>query len=178
MRVLVARIGRPHGLAGDVTVSVTTDEPELRLAAGATVILVRDGGETSTRIDRARLISGRLVVRLAGIEDRGAAEESRGADLYADVDPDARPSGEDEWYDRQLIGLACRGTAGNTLGEVIGVEHPPGHDLLVVRLTDERVARVPFVSAMVPVVDEQGLVIDPPAGLLDEESAETGEDRR
>ena len=35
MQLVVARIGRAHGIKGDVTVEVRTDEPELRLAPGA-----------------------------------------------------------------------------------------------------------------------------------------------
>ncbi len=34
MQLVVGRIGRPHGIRGDVTVEVRTDDPELRFAAG------------------------------------------------------------------------------------------------------------------------------------------------
>ena len=33
-RLLVARIGKPHGLRGEVTVQTHTDDPEARYAPG------------------------------------------------------------------------------------------------------------------------------------------------
>jgi 16S rRNA processing protein RimM len=163
MRVRVARIGKPFGVAGLVTIHVLTDEPQTRFQPDA--VLWCDGREL--RIDIVRRSGGRWVLGFAGIGDRDEAESLRGGDLYADVVADARPEHPDEWYDRDLIGLPCRGPAGQELGVVVAVEHPPAHDLLVLRTLAGHDARIPFVAAIVPAVSPSGIVIDAPPGLLE-----------
>lgn len=165
--LVVGRIGRPHGVRGEVTIDVRTDEPETRFAAGTTVATdpVTAGPLT---IERARWHSGRLLVRFAGIGDRDAAEELRGTWLVVDpgdISPSADP---DDFHDQELIGLAVVTADGADVGQVSDVLHH-GQDLLVVRgAGGEKL--VPFVAALVPEVDVPGgrLVIDPPPGLLDE----------
>lgn len=162
MQVRVARIGKPFGVAGEVTVRLFTDEPERRLAAGS--VLFSDSGEFS--IDRSRQHGNTWLLHVNGVNDRNAAEALRGTELYAEVPADEEPSGEDEWFDRDLIGLPCRETTGQSVGEIVAVEHPPAHDVLVIRTTAGHEARVPFVSAIVLEVDAAGVLLDPPGGLL------------
>jgi 16S rRNA processing protein RimM len=165
--LVVGRIGRPHGVRGEVTIDVRTDEPENRFAVGAT--LATDPATAGPlTVERARWHSGRLLVRFAGIGDRTAAEQLRGTWLV--VDPgDIPPSDDpDDFHDQELIGLAVVTADGTDVGQVTDVLHH-GQDLLVVRgAGGERL--VPFVAALVPEVDVPGgrLVIDPPPGLLDE----------
>lgn len=166
MRVRVARIGKPFGLAGDVTVQVFTDEPEARFAEGSLLVVADHDGAETLRVDRARGQGQRWTLGFVGIDDRDAAEALRGTQLYADVPADARPEGSDEWYDRQLIGLPALSPAGESLGSIVGVEHLPAHDLLLVRTEAGHVGRVPFVAGIVTDVTPGGVVIDPPGGLL------------
>ncbi|TDC44430.1 ribosome maturation factor RimM [Actinomadura sp. KC345] len=165
--LVVGRIGRPHGIRGEVTIDVRTDEPETRLAAG-TRIDTDPAATGPLTIERARWHSGRLLLRFAGIADRDAADRLRGTWLVVDpgdIPPSADP---DEFHDQELIGLAVVTAGGTDVGEVADVLHH-GQDLLVVRgPAGEKL--VPFVAALVPEVDVPGgrLVIDPPPGLLDE----------
>ncbi|MFV2174985.1 ribosome maturation factor RimM [Actinomadura sp. LOL_016] len=165
--IVVGRVGRPHGIRGEVTLDVRTDDPDARFAPG-TEIATDPPSAGPLTIERARLHSGRLLVRFAGIADRDAAEELRGIWLVVDPD-DIRPSDDpDEFHDRELIGLAVVTTDGADVGRVADVLHH-GQDLLVVRGPGgERL--VPFVAELVPEVDVAAgrLVIDPPPGLLDE----------
>lgn len=162
-QVIVGTIGRPHGVRGEVTVRPRTDAVAQRFAAGAFL----RAGERTVQVDRHTLAQGRLVVAFAGVTDRDGAEALRGLDLWADagtLEVDA-----DEFRDTDLIGLAVHDPSGNVLGEVVGVEHPPAQDLLVVRTASgERL--VPFVSVLVPEVDLAAgrIVIDPIPGLLSE----------
>ncbi|XRQ03802.1 ribosome maturation factor RimM [Actinomadura welshii] len=164
--LVVGRIGRPHGIRGEVAIDVRTDEPDSRFAAGTKVLT--DPADTGPlTIERARRHSGRLLVRFAGIGDRDAAEALRGTWLV--VDPgDITPSADpDDFHDQELIGLAVVTTDGDDVGEVADILHH-AQDLLVVRgSAGEHL--VPFVAAIVPEVDVPGgrLVIDPPPGLLD-----------
>jgi 16S rRNA processing protein RimM len=83
------------------------------------------------------------------------------------------PEDEDEFHDHVLRGMAAVLVGGEPLGEVVDVLHLPHGDVLVVRRHDGpgpgTELLVPFVKAMVPVVDVAGrrLEIDPPEGLLD-----------
>ncbi|MGC3993714.1 MAG: ribosome maturation factor RimM [Propionicimonas sp.] len=162
-RVIVGTIGRPHGLRGQVTLRPRTDSVEERFATGARV---EAGGRTLT-VTSHSFQQGRLVVGFAGVADRTAAEALRGLDVWAQGAVEA--VADDEFHDTALIGLAAVDPAGTRLGEVIGVEHNPAHDLLVVR-TPSGDRLVPFVAALVPEVDPAAgrLVIAPIPGLLDE----------
>jgi 16S rRNA processing protein RimM len=150
VEVVVGLIGRAHGIRGDVTIDVRTDEPERRFAVGQT-LRAEDGLRTFT-VASARDHSGRLLVHFEQLPDRTAAEAARGIVLVADVDPAERPEDEEEFYDRQLIGLEVRAVDGAHVGTVTDVLHLPLQDTLEVD-TDDGVRLIPFVSAVVPRVD-------------------------
>ena len=178
MQLVVARIGRAHGIKGEVTVEVRTDEPESRLGPGA--VLATDPPTAGPlTIERGRVHSGRLLLRFEGVQDRTAAEALRNTLLIAEVDPDEQPEDPDEFYDHQLTDLDVVTSAGVSVGRVEEVAHPPGQDLLVVRREDGSEALIPFVTEIVPEVDlaAQRIVVDPPPGLLDEVPAEPGPGR-
>ena len=170
MEVIVGRIGRPHGIKGDVTVEVRTDDPEGRLAPGTTVRTDPAAAGPLTIAD-GWVHGGRLVLRFEGHDDRSAAERLRGVLLVAEVDPAARPEDPEEFFDHQLVGLAVRTAGGEAVGTLHEVLHLPGQDVLAVRRPGGDEVLVPFVAALVPVVDVDGgeIVIDPPPGLLSDE---------
>ena len=166
MLVTVGRIGRPHGIRGDVVVGVRTDEPELRFARGSGLDTDPAGlGPLTVAVSRWH--SGELLVRFEGISDRDAAAELRGT--WLTMDSAAIPASEDpdEFHDADLVGLAVRTVDGTQVGTVDDVLHS-GQDVLVIKSADGRDVMVPFVKALVPEVDVASglLVIDPPAGLL------------
>ena len=170
MRVVVARVARAHGIRGDVVLDVRTDEPEKRLAPGA-VLQTTPTAAGPLTVDDIRAHSGRVLARFAGVDDRGAAEALRGVLLETDIDPADRPDDPEEFYDHQLVGLAVVDPSGNALGTVAELVHLPGQDLLTVTRVDGGETFVPFVAALVPVVDlAEGLVVvDPPGGLFDDQ---------
>jgi len=167
MEVVVGRIGRPHGIKGEVTVEVRTDDPEGRLAPGMSVRTDPPAAGPLT-IAAGHVHSGRLLLAFEGYADRGAAEQLRGVLLVADVDPDERPADPEEFFDHQLVGATVRTVAGEVVGAVHDVLHLPGQDVLAVRRTDGGEVLVPFVHEMVPTVDlgRGEIVVDPPPGLL------------
>ncbi|HKR49865.1 MAG TPA: ribosome maturation factor RimM [Pseudonocardiaceae bacterium] len=165
MTRVVGRIGRPHGLGGEVTVQVRTDSPQQRFAAGAQ--LGAGAGRTLT-VDTVRPHAGSLLVRFDGVADRAAAAELRGVLLTVDITELPELDDPDEFYDHQIEGLAAVGRDGAVLGTVREVVHAPASDLLVVQ-TDRGEVLVPFVRAIVLEVDLVGgrVLLDPPAGLFD-----------
>jgi 16S rRNA processing protein RimM len=171
--VLVARIGKPHGLYGEVTVQLHTDEPEHRLAVGT---VIDTEATTGTGVPRAltvrstRVHNGVWLVAFEEIPDRTGAESLRGTRLVVDsADVLPAPDEDDVFTEEQLRGLAVVDPAGTVLGSVGGLELGAAQDRLVILLPDGREAQVPFVAALVPEVDVEGgrVVVDAPPGLLD-----------
>ncbi|MFI9343768.1 ribosome maturation factor RimM [Streptomyces sp. NPDC052773] len=169
MQLVVARIGRAHGIKGEVTVEVRTDEPELRLAPG--VVLATDPASAGPlTIATGRVHSGRLLLRFEGVTDRNAAEALRNTLLIADVDPEELPEGEDEYYDHQLIDLDVVTEDGVEVGRITEISHLPTQDLFIVERPDGTEVMIPFVEEIVTDIDleRQRAVIDPPPGLIDD----------
>lgn len=169
--VVVGRIGRPHGLRGDVFVEPLTDEPERRFADGAVLATAYDGprrGPATLTVASSRWHQGRLLVRFVEVGDRTAAETARGTQLVVQLTPGETPADPEEFYDHQLVGLAVEDPAGTRLGTVADIEHTGAQDLLHLSLPDGRVVLFPFVTALVPTVDVAAgrLVVDDRPGLL------------
>ncbi len=174
MQLVVGRIGRAHGIKGDVFVEVRTDEPELRLGPGA-VLLTDPAATGPLTVESGKVHSGRLLIRFAGVKDRTDAEALRGTMLIAEVDPEEMPEDPEEYYDHQLIGLDVVLLDGTPIGELTEVVHLPSQDLLTVTRPDGTEVLIPFVARIVPTIDleNQRAVIDPPGGLIDLTEAET-----
>ena len=169
MQIAIGQIARAHGVRGEVTVMVRTDEPDVRFVPGAS-LATEPPERGPLTVAATRWHSGRLIVTFEGVRDRNAAEDLRGTLLVLDSAQIAAPAEPDEFYDHQLIGLEVVTATGESVGQVTDVLHY-GQDLLVVRPGPGGAGEtlVPFVSAIVTDVDVPGgrLVIDPPPGLLD-----------
>src|SRR5262245_36829646 len=127
VELVVARIGRPQGLRGEVSVEVRTDDPGARFVVGASLRTDPPGVGPLT-LTSVRDQSGRTILGFSGVGDRSAAEGLRGVLLVVDAGEDTA-AGEEEWYDHQLVGLRARTPAGTELGVVRRVEHLPAQDL-------------------------------------------------
>ena len=170
---VVARIGKPHGLLGEVTVQLHTDEPDRRLAVGTVIDTEAAAGTGVPRtltVRSTRVHNGVWLVAFEEIPDRTGAESLRGTRLVVDA-ADVLPADDEDdvFTEEQLRGLTVVDPAGTVLGEVGGLELGAAQDRLVILLPDGREAQVPFVTALVPEVDlEAGrVVVDAPPGLLD-----------
>jgi 16S rRNA processing protein RimM len=168
LRLVVGRIGKAHGLRGEVTVEVRTDDPELRFAPGA-VLDTDPALRGPLTVASGRVQGGRLVLRFEGVADRTGAEGLRNTLLIVEADPDELPEDPDEFYDHQLVGLRVVTVDGQQVGTVAEMLHLPTQDLFAVTRQDGREVLIPFVEEIVPDVDlEEGTVlVDPPAGLLE-----------
>ncbi len=178
MQVTVGRIGRPHGVRGDVVVGVRTDEPELRFAPGSRLDTDPVGVGPLT-VAGYRWHSGDLLVRFAEISDRDAAAELGGTWLMVDSAALGALDDPDEFRDGDLVGLSVRTVDGTVVGTVADVLHH-GQDVLAIDPVGAAGAPapaeqilIPFVKAIVPEVDIAAgvLVIDPPEGLLNLQDA-------
>lgn len=167
MLVAVGRIGRPHGIRGDVTVEVLTDDPDVRFAPGSA--LVTDppdvGPLTVTGSGRSGAVT---TLHFERVDDRDAAETLRGTVLQVDTADLPDLTDADDFYDHQLIGLAAVDPSGAALGTVTAILHAPAAPVLTVARPDGGDELVPFVSAIVTEVDLAAgrLTIDPPDGMF------------
>lgn len=171
--VRVARIGKPHGVRGAVTVQIFTDVPESRFASG-NVLRVKGSAEPSREFDmltveRSRWNKKILLLEFEEISDRSTAETLRNAELFAPTE-DPLDGGEG-WYAEELIGFSVhRGSFESTLiGKVSDLITGSVQDLLQVQLEDGSEVLIPFVEEIVPEIDEErgAVVITPPPGLLE-----------
>jgi 16S rRNA processing protein RimM len=130
MQLVVGRVTRPHGVRGEVSVEVRTDDPDLRFAVGR-VMATDPAAAGPLTVEAVRWHSGRLLIRFAGIADRSQAEELRGTWLTLDSAEVGSTGDPDEFHDHELIGLAVVTTSGAPVGRVTDVRHF-GQDLLVI----------------------------------------------
>ncbi|MFD5867237.1 ribosome maturation factor RimM [Corynebacterium sp. NPDC060344] len=183
--VQIGRVIKPHGVRGEVVVDATTDDPAGRFAVGEVLVGKQAGRERELTVKSMRPHQGRLLVFFDEVPDRNDAETLRGMRFFAAPVFD----GDDEaYYDHELIGLRvlnvgdvdeatanARAYEGaepepEDIGEITGVVRNPTQRLLEVVLDDGgREVLVPFVHALVPIVDVDNgaVVITPPDGLLE-----------
>lgn len=156
-RLVVGRVGRAHGLRGEIAVRFTSNRPE-RAEPGSVLY----AADRELVIVTSRPHQDRVLVRFAGVDDRTAAEALQGLELSA-----ARLEGDDaelpegELWVHELVGAEVQDRSGATVGRVVAVEANPAHDLLVL----DGGALVPMVF----VVEQRDgvVVVDPPEGLFD-----------
>jgi 16S rRNA processing protein RimM len=149
MKLNVGRIGRAHGILGEATIEVRTDEVEDRFAIGA-VLETDSHGELT--VVSARVHNGILLLGFQGIEDRNSIETLRNELLYAEVDIQAPGIDEDDYHVLQLVGCTAYLVDGDEFGTVTDVLNLPGQDVLAIKSADGEVL-IPFVRQLVPVVD-------------------------
>ena len=160
MRLLVGRIGRAHGILGEATIEVRSDEPDRRFAIGNKVQTDAHGELTITS---GRVHNGILLLGFEGFSDRNAIEKLRNVLLYCDVDINEPGIDEDDYHVLQLIGCAAHLENGEVVGEVSDVINLPGQDLLAIK-TETGEILIPFVRQLVPVVDiaARKVIVIPP----------------
>ena len=165
-RVLLGVVAAPHGVRGLVRIRSFTEDPMAIAAYGA---LSDETGKKQYRVEALSAVKGAVLARIEGVADRTAAEAMRGLRLY--VERSALPAtGEREWYEADLIGLAAVGRDGRDWGKVVAF-----HDFGAGRTMEvsgggasRSSVMLPFTDEAVPEIDVEGgkVVVDPPAGVL------------
>jgi 16S rRNA processing protein RimM len=183
VELVVGRVVKAHGIRGELVVEVRTDEPDERFAVGAVLRgrKPREQDLKSYTVEAAREHSGRLLLRVEGVDDRSAADEMRGVLFLVDSSEIPPSDDPDEFYDHELEGLTVRIVAGRpdggtVVGTVREVLHTAAGELLAIRRAEAERSEllVPFVTEIVPTVSvADGIIdIDPPEGLLDPDFGE------
>ncbi len=166
MQLQVARIGKPHGIRGEVTVQVLTDAPGDRFVPG-TVFVVEPASAGPLTLNSARWNKDILLLGFDEIETRNEAETLRGAKLF--IETEELDEDDDEgWYEHELVGLEAR-IGSRVVGKVTALNTMPVQDLLMVTTPDGGEVLIPFVEQIVPEVNiEEGFILlTPPDGLFE-----------
>jgi 16S rRNA processing protein RimM len=136
VRVVVGRVGKPHGLDGAFVVEQASEEPE-RFVVGARIVVEGDEAE----IVEAKRAGGRPIIRLDRSVRRGAALE---------VDRESLPDlGPDNYYVADLVGCTVERDDDVRLGTVTQVHDLPAN--AVIELDNGLL--LPLVDACVREVD-------------------------
>ena len=151
--VVVARIGKAHGLKGEVTVQLHTDSPEQRFVPGET-FETEPASRGPLTLRSARVHNGLHLLAFDEAPDRTAAEGLRGIKLLAEADD---LDEDDAWYEEDLLGFDVV-VAGEKVGVVKALESREVQDLLVVDGVEGYDILVPFVEEIVPEIDEDARV--------------------
>jgi len=168
MELVVATVGRPHGLRGDVFVDLRTDIPEERFAIGQVLGTSPDQGTLT--VSNARIQNGRWVLGFEEIPDRTAAETLTGLELTIDADDSDE---EEAWYSHELVGMRAELPDGTPVGKISAIDQGAAHDFLILSEPNGAKTLIPFVKEIVPEVNNAGgvVVLTPPGGLLASDTA-------
>ncbi|MBW3563256.1 MAG: tRNA (guanosine(37)-N1)-methyltransferase TrmD [Acidobacteria bacterium] len=172
--VAIGVIRKPHGVRGEASVESWTDDPERYTNLRRVILLSPDRTERlDLEVISARSHAGRELVLFSGIETPERIDELRGWTLEIPQD-ERRELDEGEYWIDELVGLEMVDTGNETLGRVVAVGEGGGGLLLTVRRPEGETFDVPFVGALLPVIDpaEGRIVADLPEGLIDERNAE------
>jgi len=167
MLLVVARIGRAHGVNGEATIEVRTDLPEERFIVGS-VLVAEPSSFGPLTITSVRNHNGTLLLGFKEVKDRTAVEKLRDVLLLADVDI-SEGGDEDNFHIQELLGCRVVTDTGVEVGIMTDLVQLPGQDLLAVDHNGREIL-IPFVLEIVPEIDVENKVITitPPEGLLDE----------
>ena len=166
--LIVARIRKPHGLAGELSISIDTDRPEHVFRRGRSLGL-RDssGGVTgNVTVEKLRPATGAGILKLREVSTREGAELLRGHALVMEA-AHAMPAGKDEVHYRDLVGLTAR-CGEDEIGKVADILDLPGGETLLIKGRGKEIL-VPYVKEMISGVDleQRVLTLVLPDGLLD-----------
>ncbi len=163
MQLVVGRIGRAHGVLGEATIEVQTDDPDIRFQVGNKLTL-DDGRELTIRSSRWH--NQILLLAFDGVADRNQIEELRDQLISSDVDLGSLAPGE--YHFQQLIGCEVFQQSGELIGTVDEILKSPGQDLLSVSRAAGRVL-IPMVKQIIIEIDvlAKKIIVNPPEGLLD-----------
>jgi 16S rRNA processing protein RimM len=157
--VPVADVSRPHGVRGELRLAVYNLGSDLIVRRPPVRLRMEDGTERDATITSARPVNKGVLVTLAGVEDRDAAEALRGAKVCVrrDLFP---PAEEGEFYTCDLEGARAVLSTGDEVGRVITVQSYPTCDVLVIDRGAAGKLEVPLVDAYVASVDVERALVE------------------
>lgn len=167
--VVIGTVARAHGVRGELLITPHTDDPGRFARLREAYLQLQDGRRSCVTVVGARVSNKGVLLRLAEVGDRTAAEALVGADIVISRQQ-CLPLPSDSYYIFDLLGMAVRTTAGRLLGTLEEVVEFPANDVWVVRDAG-REYLIPAIKEVIKKVDceQRVIIIEPIAGLIDEE---------
>lgn len=164
--ILLAVVGAPHGVQGELRVKTFTGDPLALADYGP--LHAADGRRFD--VETIRPANTVVVARFKQIRDRSAAEALNGTELYVERSALPDPEEDDEFYHADLIGMSVL-VAGAPVGRVTAVHDFGGGTILEISYQARKGVMVPFTEAAVPEVDLAActIMVDPVAAGLTED---------
>ncbi|WP_437963238.1 ribosome maturation factor RimM [Sorangium sp. So ce260] len=156
--VPVAEVSRPHGVQGELRLRIYNESSDLLLTRPPIRLRLPDGSERDAKIVAARPVDKALLVRLAGTDDRDAAEALRGAAVCVPRDAFA-PLAEGEFYACDIEGARVMTPEGELLGHVRALQSYPTCDVLVVDRPGADSIEIPLTDSFVSSVDAEQQIV-------------------
>jgi 16S rRNA processing protein RimM len=156
--VAVAEVARPHGIQGELRLKVYNPGSDLLGRRPPVRLVEPDGNERDARITAVREVDKGLLVRLADVDDRNAAEALRGA-IVCVPRASLPPAEEGEFYAWDVEGARAVLRSGEVVGRVAELASYPTCDVFVVVRDNGKRLEIPLVEAYIGRVDvERGVV--------------------
>ncbi len=161
----LGRIGKAHGLRGEVVVTLTTDRIEERTQAGGRLFVGPTRDDAVERVvAAARRHHAKWLFRFEGLDDRDSADALRGQQIYGvALDPGELDDDDDVLFVHELIGSRLIDQHGTDRGTVVSVIDNPAADLL--ELDGGALVPLTFVTE----ASGGRITVDAPDGLFDDE---------
>ena len=157
-QVTVAEVARPHGVRGELRLKLFNPDTEVLTKGRRVLLRAPDGQSRRVLLTAVRPIEGGLLVRIAGVETRGAAEAIRGSQIVVDRDELPEPE-EGEFYAVDVEGARAELVSGDVIGSVERLVSYPTCDVLLVTTNDGARLEVPLTDAFVEEVDVEAHVV-------------------
>jgi 16S rRNA processing protein RimM len=154
---LVGKVAGVHGIRGELAVFPLTDSPERFFELDCVFIDTEDpagGPPQPQEIEGVRIHKGRVLLKVASIQDRTAAERLVGHQVFIRSE-DRKELEKDRFFVDQLVGLTVEDEDGKRLGTVQAMTEIPGGHLVVVHFERGQSIDIPFVKAYVASVDTE-----------------------
>ena len=171
--MLIGKVGKPHGLHGDIRLHLYSGQPENVLSYSRLVLVSATGRlSSSLRVITCRVQRKSAIVGLESIIDRNGAEQLVGMGVLLDKE-DLPKGNEGELYWYQFDGLPVKTRAGRLLGRVKNIFSNGAQDILVVREGNQEYL-IPILDSIIVRRTDEEIIVDPPPGLLEINSGMEG----
>ena len=139
---------KPHGIRGELRVLPVTDEPDRFSLLDEVIVALKNKPPAVFKISSARLHGGMVILKIEGVDDRGAASAFIGGVIKI-PESSALPLGDDEYYFRDLLGMEVFTEDGERLGAIADVLRTGANDVYSVETADKKNILIPAIKSCV-----------------------------
>ena len=159
----VGKIVNVHGILGEIKIMPWTDYPE-NFYDFSVLYIKKANEKTEYEIKSARVHKGCVLVKLAGVDDRTAAEKMKNLTVFAKRDEIKLEEGR--YFIADLIGIEVK-TEEKVLGKLEDVFQTGANDVYSVRSENGKMLYIPAIPEVIDEINPEGgyILITPLDGM-------------